>query len=353
MVNTTALLLIASAAVTLGAFAYLSNAPVSTTFTTTAAASPLAGRHPAFRAYAFKFGKTYESEAEARYRESIFLMKKARFVAHNATNSSYKLGETSFTDLTFEEFKSMYLMKNPLPNKMTTTAEDGSDDFMAADSKDWVKEGVVTGVKDQGQCGSCWAFSATGALESAYAIKNKAMGKDLLTFSESELVDCSGEYDNDGCDGGLPTNAFDYIIANKIATEKEYPYKPEDGTCKKKLKDKYGMKSYNKLKSTDVKSLVAAIKVAPVSVGFEVQDDFQDYSSGIYVPEDSSCGEALNHGVLAVGYNVEKSASKSFFKVKNSWGTGWGEDGFFRMVIGKGKGTCGIANDFDATPVIA
>lgn len=292
-----------------------------------------------------KYGKVYSSKQEMEYRYSIFAKRMERAQEHNSKpNVTYTKGENRFSDLTFEEFSSKYLSRQVLKQtlKRTSTGLNGKGDDV-----DWQKAGMVSRVKDQGDCGSCWAFSTTGSLESAYAIFNKK----TIEAAEQDLVDCSGDQGNDGCGGGLMSYAFDYIKANKIAAEKDYPYKAEDGSCKAKVKRQFTIKSYSPLDSSDVQGLMKGIKQQPVSVAFEVQEDFQEYTGGIYVPEDSSCGESLNHGVLAVGYYTVKQKIP-YFVVKNSWAADWGEKGFFRMAIGTGNGTCGIANDWDVIPTV-
>lgn len=297
-----------------------------------------------FRAYASQYGKTYNSVAEEEFRFKVFQRNVARINEVNAKNLSYKLGINQFTDLTFEEFKKFYLSPMVLQNELVQEGEEPKKG-----KKDWREAKVITKVKDQGQCGSCWAFSATGSLEAAVTIKQKL--KKPIELSEQELVDCSGEQGNEGCNGGLMTFAFEYIKAHKINTEADYPYTAQDGDCSIKPKQpRFGLTSYKLLPKFDVANLISALDITPVSVAIEVQDDFMSYKSGVYESEDEACGEGLNHGVLAVGYDT--TVAKPFFIVKNSWSENWGEKGYIRMAVGKGSGTCGIANKWDTYPIV-
>jgi C1A family cysteine protease len=167
------------------------------------------------------------------------------------------------------------------------------------DPVDWRDCKVVTPVKNQGMCGSCWAFSTTGSMESFLAITTKT----LPNLSEQELVDCSRSYGNYGCNGGLMTGAYNYIKDHKLATEKDYPYKARTNRCARKdTGDRYTVSSYQVMTrgNANVSGLTAMLKKGPVSVAIEVRSDFQLYHSGVYAFK-KSCGRALNHGVLLVG----------------------------------------------------
>jgi C1A family cysteine protease len=296
----------------------------------------------AFHAYNRKHGKSHGSKEEFAYRFAIYQDNKKYIDAHNKKSSTFTLGENKFADLTFEEFASKYLSHKTIKNNVfglrTPLLNEGA-------VVDWREKGIVTRVKNQGACGSCWAFAATGALESAFALKTK----ELIEFSESELVDCSGDYGNEGCNGGEMNSAFDYVKDHKIGLESDYPYRPVTGKCHKdETKRRETIKSYTSIQPADVNGLINAIKITPVSVGIEVQRDFQLYKGGIFSSSNKHCGEDLNHGVLAVGFNT--TAETPFFIVKNSWGESWGEHGYIRVAIGTGSGTCGIASTDDAYP---
>lgn len=215
------------------------------------------------------------------------------------------------------------------------------------DTVDWRTKNVVTPVKNQQQCGSCWAFSATGSLEGQHALKNKK----LVSLSEQNLVDCSGPEGNDGCEGGLMDDAFAYIKKNKgIDTEASYPYTAEDGNCAFKV-NAIGatLKSWTDIDSGSESALTDAIaNVGPISVAIDASNpSFQSYSSGVYF-EDQCSSSQLDHGVLAVGYG--KKDSSEYYLVKNSWGTDWGMDGYILMSRNKDN-NCGIAT-MSSYPVV-
>jgi len=202
----------------------------------------------------------------------------------------------------------------------------------------------VTPVKNQGDCGSCWAFSATGSIECNYAI---AHGQ-LNSLSEQQLVDCSVSEGNLGCDGGEMDSAFKYVMKEGgLCSETEYPYTAKDGKCQSSTcGTKYDpVKSYTDVTKQDEQALEDAAVLGCVSVAIEAdQFAFQYYSSGVLT---GTCGTNLDHGVLVVGYGTE--SGQEYWKVKNSWGTSWGEDGY--VLICKdcnqngNQGECGINDD--------
>ena len=207
-------------------------------------------------------------------------------------------------------------------------------------SVDWVAAGAVTPVKNQGQCGSCWAFSTTGSTEGAIFVS----GKPLPVLSEQQLVDCAGAQGNQGCNGGLMDYGFQYIIDNKgIGSEASYPYKAADGTCKK-VASVATITSFKDVPTNSETALVAAIVQQPVSVAIEAdQDSFQLYAGGVM---SAVCGSQLDHGVLAVGYGTLNASD--FYQVKNSWGADWGMKGYILLGRGaafKAAGQCGIQMD--------
>ncbi|VAI32425.1 unnamed protein product [Triticum turgidum subsp. durum] len=187
--------------------------------------------------------------------------------------------------------------------------------------------------------GSCWTFSTTGALEAAYT---QATGKNI-SLSEQQLVDCAGGFNNFGCSGGLPSQAFEYIKYNGgIDTEESYPYKGVNGVCHYKAENAVVqvLDSVNITLNAEDELKNAVGLVRPVSVAFEVIDGFRQYKSGVYTSD--HCGttpDDVNHAVLAVGYGVENGVP--YWLIKNSWGADWGENGYFKMEMGKNM--CAVA----------
>jgi len=241
--------------------------------------------------------------------------------------------------VTFEEFRDARLMKGA----QECSATEGNHVMTSAElpkTKDWREDGIVSIVKDQASCGSCWTFSTTGALEAAHA---QATGK-MVLLSEQQLVDCAGEFNNFGCGGGLPSQAFEYIRYNGgLDTEESYPYKAVDSKCT--FHDKtVGAKVWDVVNITEgaetqLKHAVATKR--PVSVAFEVVDNFRLYESGVYTSDTCRTGpETVNHAVLAVGYGEDDNGTP-YWIIKNSWGVEWGLGGYFNMEMGKNM--CGVA----------
>eukprot|EP01017_Pseudomicrothorax_dubius_P026174 TRINITY_DN28_c0_g1_i2.p1 TRINITY_DN28_c0_g1~~TRINITY_DN28_c0_g1_i2.p1 ORF type:complete len:361 (+),score=109.91 TRINITY_DN28_c0_g1_i2:150-1232(+) len=292
----------------------------------------------AFNNFVKRYNKAYITEQERAYRLRVFASNVQKIRAQNSLGHSYTLGINKFADLTAEEFRARYLgLKFKKSNRSRNTVF--LPTLEVPDSVDWRTKNVVTPIKDQGQCGSCWAFSTTGSLEGLYGLK---VGN-LQSFSEQQLVDCSTKYGNEGCNGGLMDQGFQYIQDNGIEAEASYPYKAVDQKCKyNKQQVVYKNTGFNDVPENQEDQLVAAIAQQPVSVAIEADTDvFQFYQSGVI--DSKSCGTDLDHGVLAVGYTSDYK-NRGYFIVKNSWGADWGDKGYVNIArTGKaGPGICGI-----------
>jgi len=289
-----------------------------------------------------KFSKVYETVEETERRFTAFVENVAIIEKENAKGNSYKLGINEFADLTAEEFKQQYYGYKPPAQKWGDVPYLGTHEYNAneslASSVDWTQKGKVTPVKNQGQCGSCWAFSTTGSLEGAYAI---ATGN-LVSFSEQQLVDCAKSYGEQGCNGGEMDSAFQYAQKNGLDTEASYPYKAVQGTCQTSS-GKVGLPAGAVTGFKDVQhntqALMSAVALGPVSIAIEADKSvFQLYHSGVL---SSACGTTLDHGVLVVGYGTE--SGQDYWLVKNSWGATWGLSGYIKLLRGKNaQGECGI-----------
>ncbi|XP_018603152.1 pro-cathepsin H [Scleropages formosus] len=291
-----------------------------------------------FKSWMSQYGRAYHSE-EYHYRLHTFTENRKRIDRHNAGNHTFTMGLNEFSDMSFAEFKKYFLLTEP-QNCSATKGNHIVGDGYYPDSVDWRKKGnYVTPVKSQGACGSCWTFSTTGCLESVTAI---ATGK-LPLLSEQQLVDCAQAFNNHGCKGGLPSQAFEYIKFNKgLMAEDDYPYTGRDGTCNFKpqmaaafVKDVVNVTKYDEMGMLD-----AVARLNPVSFAYEVTSDFMHYKNGVYSStECHNTTDTVNHAVLAVGYAEENGIP--YWIVKNSWGRYWGQDGYF--FIERGKNMCGLA----------
>jgi KDEL-tailed cysteine endopeptidase len=308
----------------------------------TASAANLQSREfyeKAFFEHMNKHGLTFKDGAEFTKRLSIFADNHDLITLHNADNkATYKMGLNRFSHLTFDEFIDAVRIggtrtPNLRRNRSSNVHSAPKDVTTLASDIDWVAKGAVTGVKNQGNCGSCWSFSTTGSLEGAYYLK---YGQ-LLAFSEQELVSCDVGGADSGCQGGWMDNAFDFVKSNGgLTTEDAYPYTSgttgASGSC---VKTGYtnnanvAPKSYTDVEAGSVSALMSALNQQPVSIAIQAnQLSFQHYSSGVLT---GRCGQNLDHGVLAVGYGTDAATGVDYWKVKNSWGDSWGEAGFIRI----------------------
>lgn len=279
-----------------------------------------------FKQYIKTYDKSYNN-TEMLYRYKIFQNNTDFINNKNNKNLTYKLGLNNFTDWSYLDFRHTYLK-----NTISRTNNHYNNIYQYKNltiptNIDWRANGYVTDVKNQGMCGSCWAFSAIGAIEGQHA----NFTKQLVSLSEQNLVDCTLDYNCSGCEGGWPDKAMDYVIKYGVDTELSYPYNAVDQTC-----------NYNKsnvganisqvvlLPEGNMTTLYEALgTVGPLSIAIDAEDDFQFYSSGVF--KSTTCSpQYLDHAVLAVGYG-ETNDNKKYIIVKNSWGTSWGMDGYIYM----------------------
>lgn len=302
----------------------------------------------------FEFAKWYKHHdktytmSEFHFRYANFKENFAFVKAHNSkANTTFSVKLNHFADWSHEEIKSRHSTPQyahqskvkALKNAPVMHADVKIEGL--ADSIDWTLKGAVTPVKDQGNCGSCWSFSATGALEGQWFTHHG----ELISLSEQQLVDCAGGaiYNNHGCNGGLPDNAFQYVTDNGICTESDYPYLAEElycRSCSPSPVKAYGAIDVNR--GSDL-SLMEALNVGPVSVGIDANSrEFHFYSGGVITG--GVCGTQVDHGVLAVGYGEENG--QKYYKIKNSWGTVYGEAGYVKigrnMEPSLNAGECGV-----------
>ena len=316
-----------------------------------------------FRQFHTRFAKSYDVDSSEYLTRMTVFRDNMQFIwqhnlhefdAHNSTaKSGITLGMNAFSDLTPAEFRDQRLggfLGGPRSNGCKSFSNFNTLNTvpLMPESVDW-RSSAVTVVKDQGQCGSCWAFSAAGAMEGAWAIATN----DLVDISEQQLVDCAGiKYGNMGCNGGMMDGAFQYAMnGNGMCTETQYPYTANDiDSCSSAscIDDTFDAEpTFSECWDIEPKNQVdlkMAVSINPVSVAIEADTRyFQSYSGGVLTSA-ASCGTNLDHGVLIVGYGSEDG--EDYWLVKNSWASTWGEDGYIK--IGRSDstddaGVCGIA----------
>lgn len=291
-----------------------------------------------FLKFVAKHGKSYGTKEEFEFRADLFKKTLAALAEENARNeNTFTVGVNKFADWTPAEYRRLLSYK---PSKGAKIAEAPLNVSIPA-SIDWRTLGAVNAVKDQGQCGSCWAFSAVAALEGRY---KSVAGGQLYSLSEQQLVDCAtgGSYSSMGCNGGEMTDGFDYAQINGMETEKDYPYTAMDGTCVYSAGKATPVKGQGHLMVTPNSALAlkTAIADGPTSVAIEADTFvFQFYSGGVL--NSAACGTDLDHGVTAVGYGTDPSKGE-YYIVRNSWGSSWGVKGYVNIAIKDGQGICGI-----------
>jgi len=290
-----------------------------------------------------KYSKSYLPD-EIFPRFEIFKEHMDEVEKHNAGNFTWTITLNQFSDLTREEFKNTYLRYDPLPRsggKRITLEElrslNKGPNAYPNGAVDWTTKNVVTPVKDQGQCGSCWTFGTTGGIEGAVALKYAH----LTSLSEQEIVDCAGPYGGAGCGGGSNDIGYKFAGAEGLCTESAYPYTAKDGTCKSSscsASVNSKVTGYVHIPHGD-SGLGAGVDITPISIGIDA-DYWGSYSGGVFCGD---CGTARDHAMLVVGYGTDPDGG-AYWKVKNSWGSGWGEKGYIRLCRSKAD-ECGVSDD--------
>jgi len=293
--------------------------------------------HEQWADFKVKHGKTYQNIVEEKLRFENFQQTLKKIEEHNAKYqaglTTFWMGVNKFSDLTEDEF--MALMTKQIASKpKLATERHVQANVSVPDSIDWREKNAVLAVKDQGQCGSCWAFSATGSIEGQNAIKNGGN----LPLSEQQPLDCSSSYGNGDCSqGGNMDAGFEYVRDHGIESEDHYPYVAEKGSCKANGRVVLKIKGFRDIEQNTEALKQAVGTVGPISVAIYAGSGLQSYAGGIF---DGNCAGPLNHGVLAVGYG---EGSNPHWIVKNSWGQNWGENGYFRLA--RRNNLCKISDD--------
>jgi len=276
---------------------------------------------------------SYGTRAEFEFRYNRFMEVDAAIAELNATETSVH-GHNQFSTWTHQEYKRILGRKEGL-NHFDLPAAPLEN--ATCTSMDWRQHGAVTAVKDQGQCGSCWTFSSTGAMEGMHYL---ATGN-LVSLSEQQLVDCArARYGNFGCNGGLQQRAFKYVQSNPLELESDYPYTAVDGSCAYDAsKGAVGLSSWTMVTAQNPTAMKAALCDRPLAVSIEADKFvFQTYKSGVLTSD--KCGTTLDHAVLAVGFGTENG--DDYWLVKNSWNTTWGDQGYIKLGMNSSTGVCGV-----------
>eukprot|EP00310_Coccolithus_braarudii_P020291 CAMPEP_0183352714 /NCGR_PEP_ID=MMETSP0164_2-20130417/29981_1 /TAXON_ID=221442 /ORGANISM="Coccolithus pelagicus ssp braarudi, Strain PLY182g" /LENGTH=332 /DNA_ID=CAMNT_0025525225 /DNA_START=45 /DNA_END=1043 /DNA_ORIENTATION=+ len=317
-----------------------------------AAALPASELQTTWQTWKGAHKRVYTSVKEDARRMAIFAQSKEFVEKHNSrVEKTWTAALNAFSDLTWEEFKQAKLMDPQECSATHTSSNWTSPNVQIPEAIDW--RDYLPGpwpVKNQAHCGSCWTFSTIGTMEAHYAWKYKAM----VNLSEQQLVDCAGAFNNFGCNGGLPSQAFEYLhYAGGADTEAAYPYTGVTGTtCNYDGNPAAQVADVVNITALNERELLDALgKVGPVSIAFQVSDDFRFYSDGVY---DGVCDrdpDKVNHAVVAVGYGVANPTTYAvpYYTVRNSWGADWGVDGYF--MIKRGVNKCGLA-DCASYPIV-
>ena len=298
--------------------------------------------HPTFEQFVIMYDKQYKNHIEYNQKKNIYEKNVEKINTLNEKHNDLNFSVNVYGDFNVEEFNTKikgYIWPKPVQMSRTKSCEPYEyQESWLPSSWDWREQGSVTSVKNQGQCGSCWSFSAVGSMEGAWSIST---GK-LVNISEQQLMDCSTKYMNFGCNGGVMDHAFEYAIDNGMCLDDEVPYTAQTSSCET-CSNSIHFSSCFDVPSQNQLALEEAVHFVPVSVAIEADTSvFQFYKEGILTS--SKCGNNLDHGVLVVGYGIEDD--QAYWIVKNSWGESWGENGYIRIAKSSSTtedGVCGIA----------
>jgi len=313
--------------------------------------------HGLWELFKLNYTKSYDAkDMEEALRFSIFQHNVDKIWAHNGKNLNYKYGINAFSDLTKEEFASARLgWKSPqngdLYGGLPFLGNHTYHGETLPDSVDHTTDNLVTHIKDQGQCGSCWIFSAVGGLEGAYALARR----ELKVLAEQQVLDCLHSIlpPTMGCSGGSMSPVFSFATSHGMCSEDSYAYEAKAGSCRSDsctvavpsgvFTGYKGLAPVARIVPASYQAMMSAVAQQPVSVSIEADKDvFHLYTSGIV---DGACGQMPDHGVLVVGYGHDATLNEDYWKIKNSWGSSWGEEGYVRILRGNGvRGECAILN---------
>lgn len=326
----------------------------------------------AFKSWAKTFEKTYDTVEEEVKRMRIWIENHEFIKRHNEQlpAPTFAMEHNHFSDMTNDEYRAYNKLGNFAKKDFIVEEEDIGESPSKAvpvrterllfatedlpESVNWVEQGAVTEVKNQGRCGSCWSFSAVGAIEGAKFLKDG----ELVSLSEQMMMDC--DYSDYSCEGGLMGSAFKWEgKEGGLCTEAAYPYLAKDidfcwdANCT--VVPDTDVVSMTRMEGGDAEELMGSITIQPTSIAMNAATmEFQFYKDGVF---NSTCGAQLDHGVLAVGYGFDEPSGMKYFLMKNSWGPMWGDSGYFKISMFQAEegdmGMCGILNQFNVAPTVA
>jgi C1A family cysteine protease len=289
-----------------------------------------------FDKFLIEHGKIYADVKEKQSRKEYFRDTYKFIKQYNDMSEDLKLEINDFADMSPEEITMRKSLKTSTSDCTTITLSNPVNPRI-----DWRARNAVTRVKDQGACGSCWAFSTVGALEGLYAIQNG----NLAEFSEQYLLNCAGQdYGNLGCDGGWMPNAFSFVKDHGIALSSDVPYLKSQQTCQL-VNPIFSISGCAYVEQNNNEQLLQAVNLGPVSVAIKSSSPvFMYYKSGIITSNCGQSNDSVDHAVLIVGAGIQNGIP--YWIVKNSWGTKWGQNGYayIKRDSGINSGVCGIAS---------